>query len=250
MKKDDYISISEFAERAGVSKAYIYKAIKDRLQPYLKEVDSQKRLNIKGLELFDSTKVSTISTNDSTDKDTLKELIEILQEQQKTLKAELDIKNEQIRALNTQNTQQLQLIDQQQKLQAIAETKRIEAPAELPKQPENLLNREKFSTEAEYSQYLLKLIPRIGLFSNRQDRQELDKVLEMMSEYERSLIYRHKPTREAIEHIKGINFDELEKDLAEAERESEEFRRITQEAVNKAWNQMQEERAERLDNMS
>lgn len=248
MKKEEYISISEFAKRAGVSKAYIYKAIKDRLQPYLKEVDNQKRLNIKGLELFDSTKVSTISTNDSTDKDTLKELIEILQEQQETLKAELDIKNEQIRALNTANSQQLQLIDQQQKLQAIAETKRIESKAEPITHQESLLNREKFSTEAEYQQYLLKLLPRIGMFSNRFDLKELDKVLEMMSEYERKLVFRDKRAKEAIEHIKGMDFDQLEKELAEVENEAQEMKIKADEAIRKAREQMEEERAERLNN--
>ena len=255
--KQEYISISEFAERAGVSKAYIYKAIKDRLQPYLKEVDNQKRLNIKGLELFDSTKVSTISTNDSTDKDTLKELIEILQEQQETLKAELDIKNEQIKSLNKtiENDQELikreqEIVSQQQKLQAIAEQKRLQIeahPQEIPKQ-ESLLNRDKFSTEAEYQQYLLKLLPRIGMFSNRYDLQELDKVLEMMSEYERKLVFRDKRAKEAIEHIKGMDFDQLEKELAEVENEAQEMKIKADEAIRKAREQMEEERAERLNN--
>lgn len=221
MKKDEYISIAEFAERAGVSKAYIYKAIKDRLQPYYKEVDSQKRLNIKALEFFNSTNVSTISTNNSTDKDTLKELIAILQEQQAALRSELDIKNEQIRALNSSNSQQLQLIDQQQKLQAISETKRIEVKAESPK-PENLLNREKFSTEAEYRQYLLKLLPRIGMFSSRADRRELEKVLEMMSDYEKKLVYQDRSAKEAIEHIRGVDFDKVEQEQKEIENEVRE----------------------------
>lgn len=240
MKKDEYISISEFAERAGVSKAYIYKAIKDRLQPYYKEVDNQKRLNIKALEFFSSTNMSTISTNNSTDKDTLKELIEILQEQQSTLKNELDIKNEQIRALNNSNSQQLQLIDQQQKLQAISETKRIESKIEPPK-PENLLNRGKFSTEVEYSQYLLKLMPRIGMFSSRADRRELEKVFEMMSDYEKSLVYRDKATKEAIEHIQGVDFDKLDQEQNEIENNAKEEKQKL-EKLRQQWIKEHEER--------
>lgn len=232
MKKDEYISISEFAERAGVSKAYIYKAIKDRLKPYYKVVDNHKRLNIKALEFFNSTNMSTISTNNSTDKDTLKELIEILQEQQSTLKNELDIKNEQIRALNSSNSQQLQLIDQQQKLQAIAETKRIEAKAEPPKS-ENLLNREKFSTENEYLNYLCKLLPRIGLFSSRHDKAELEKILELMSEDERNLIYKKKDYREAIEYIKKVDFDKREQDFKKIEKELDDMKIKTEELRQK-----------------
>lgn len=240
--QDEYISIGEFAKRAGVNRSYIYKVLGEKLSPYLQEVDGKKKLNVKGLELFNVYQVDT----EETDKETLKDLVSILKEQQETLKAELSIKNEQITALSNANTQQLQLIDQQQKLQALSEAKRIEAK---PETEESLLNRAKFSTEAEYSHYLLKLIPIIGMFSSRKDRQELEKVLEMMSEYERSLIYRDKGAKRAIDHIRAVDFDQREKDLEEAKKETEEFKRMTQEAMKEAWNVMQEERAERLNNM-
>ena len=204
--KEQYITIAEFAEKAGVNRTYVYKLLDNKLKPFCIKVDNKQMLKIQALELFNVSKVDT----EETDTDTLKELIEILQEQQATLKAELDIKNEQIRALNTANSQQLQLIDQQQKLQAIAEAKRIEVhPQEIPKQ-ESLLNPHKFSTEAEYSQYLLKLLPRIGMFSTRKDRQELEKILELMSEEEKELIYQEKAYREAIEHIRQVDFSKLE----------------------------------------
>lgn len=204
--KEQYITIAEFAEKAGVNRTYVYKLLDNKLKPFCIKVDNKQMLKIQALELFNVSKVDT----EETDTDSLKELIEILQEQQATLKAELDIKNEQIRALNTANSQQLQLIDQQQKLQAIAEAKRIEAhPQEIPKQ-ESLLNPHKFSTEAEYSQYLLKLLPRIGMFSTRKERQELEKILELMSEEEREMIYQEKAYREAIEHIRQVDFSKLE----------------------------------------
>lgn len=232
--KEEYISISEFAERAGVNRSYIYKLLSTKLSPYCKQVDNQKKLNIKALKLFDVEEVD----KKETDGDSLKDLIEILQEQQKVLKQELDIKNEQIRDLSQSNRQQLQLIDQQQKLQAMAEAKRLEMKPE--KTEESLLNRSKFSTEAEYMQYLCRLVPRIGLFSTRADKEELERVLELMSEDERKLIYRKKAYREAIEELRKVDFDEREKAFEEIEREAKKDREKWQQQLDK-WRQEQEE---------
>lgn len=221
--KEEYISISEFSKRANVSHQYIYKRLDKELQPFLKVVAGKKALNIKALQLFNATENETNATIVATENKEVRDLIELLQEQQRTLKQELDIKNEQIRDLSQSNRQQLQLIDQQQKLQAISEAKRLEMKPE--KEETSLLNRSKFSTEAEYLQYLCKLVPRIGLFSTRKDREELEKVLELMSEDERRLIYSKKDYREAIEHIRRVDFDQQEQDFKEIEREMEEKRR-------------------------
>lgn len=210
--KERYITIAEFAEKAGVSRAYLYKVLSTKLSTYCKQVDNQKMLNIKALELFDVNQ--SVNQVDS-DTDTLKDLIEILQEQQATLKAELKIKNQQIEAqlkemgeYSERLKESHYLIAQQQKNeQKLLET--TSQPQEKPKQ-ESLLNPHKFSTETEYSQYLLKLLPRIGMFSTRKDRQELEKILELMSEEERELIYQEKAYREAIEHIRQVDFSKLE----------------------------------------
>lgn len=236
--KEEYISIAEFAERAGVNRSYIYKLLSTKLSTYCLQVDKQKKLNIKALELFDVDQVDSLVDKKETDGDTLKDLIEILQEQQKVLKQELDIKNEQIRDLSQSNRQQLQLIDQQQKLQAMAEAKRLEMKPE--KTEESLLNRSKFSTEAEYLQFLCRLVPRIGLFSTRADKEELERVLELMSEDERKLIYRKKAYREAIEELRKVDFDEREKAFEEIEREAKKDREKWQQQLDK-WRQEQEE---------
>ena len=224
MKKDEFISIADFAKRAGVSRTYIYKSLSTRLAPFYKQVDGQKMLNTSALSMFDVNNIVNKEVNKETGGDTLMSLVEILQEQQKTLKAELDIKNEQIKALNMQTSQQLQLIDQQQKLQAISEKKRLEANPEPVRTQETLLNREKFTTEAEYSQYLLRLLPKSGIFASRQDRQEVKKVLQLMNEYERKLILRNKSAKEYIEKLLKTDFDQVEKDIQEAEREAEQMR--------------------------
>lgn len=225
--KEEYISISEFAKRAGVSRQFIYKELSTKLSTYCKEIDGQKMLNTKALELFDVNKTDTKTDN----KETLQDLIKILREQQEVLKQELDIKNDQIRA-------HLQLIDQQQKLQAMSEAKRLEMKPE--KTEESLLNRAKFSTEAEYLQFLCRLVPRIGLFSTRADKEELERVLELMSEDERKLIYRKKAYREAIEELRKVDFDEREKAFEEIEREAKKDREKWQQQLDK-WRQEQEE---------
>lgn len=235
--KEEYISISEFAKRAGVSRQFIYKELSTKLSTYCKEVDNQKMLNIKALELYSVNQTVNQVVNEETDRDTMKDLIEILQEQQKVLKQELEIKNSQISDLSQANRQQLQLIDQQQKLQAMAEAKRLEMKPE--KTEESLLNRAKFCTEAEYLQYLCRLVPRIGLFSTRADKEELERVLELMSEDERKLIYRKKAYREAIEELRKVDFDEREKAFEEIEREAKKDKEKWQQQLDK-WRQEQE----------
>ena len=244
MKKDEYISIAEFAERAGVSKQAVYKRIDKDCKPWLKVENGKKLINIKALKFFNVQPKDTVETAKEMLEETRQGYIDFL-------KHLVDEKNEQIKSLSKTIEREQEIVSQQQKLQAIAEQKRLQIeahPQEITKQ-ESLLNREKFSTEAEYQQYLLKLLPRIGMFSNRFDLKELDKVLEMMSEYERKLVFRDKRAKEAIEHIKGVDFDQLEKELAEVKKESEEFREKQKKAMQEMREQMKRERAERLDNL-
>lgn len=48
----NYISISEFAKKAGVSRQTIYNRLDKDLKPYLQIIDNQKKLDIRALELF------------------------------------------------------------------------------------------------------------------------------------------------------------------------------------------------------
>ena len=203
MKKDDYLSISDFAKKAGVNRTYVYKLLDNKLKPFCIKVDNKQMLKIQALELFNVSKVDT----EKTDTDTLKGLIEILQEQQETLKAELSIKNQQIESQCNQLEEYSErlkeshfLIAQQQKNeQKLLET--TATPQEIPKQ-ESLLNPDKFKTRTEYGEYLRRLLPHIGIFSGRADKQELLKVLELMSEDERNLVNENPHTKEAIEMLK------------------------------------------------
>lgn len=47
--KDEYISVSEFAKRAGVTKQSVYQRIQGRLKNYVKDLNGQKVIHIKAL---------------------------------------------------------------------------------------------------------------------------------------------------------------------------------------------------------
>lgn len=241
--KEEFLSISEFAKRAGVSRPTIYSKLESELSSFCKVVKGKKVINIAALSLFGVKE----SVNNFTDNETLKALVTVLQEQQETLQKELDIKNRQIDTLNAQNSQQLKLIDQQQQLQALAERKRIEAPAERIKEEKGLLNREKFSTRTEYAEYLRRLLPQINsIFAGRKVKQELDKTLELMSAEERELLKEDPRIREAIETLEKRDYDRFEKDMQEAEEEV----RTMREAHNRAMEHIREEMKQKEEEVS
>lgn len=55
--KDEYISVSEFARRAGVTKQSVYQRIQGRLKKYVKDLNGQKVIHIKALnEVYTQSK--------------------------------------------------------------------------------------------------------------------------------------------------------------------------------------------------
>lgn len=164
MVENEYISVKEFAEKAGISVQAVYKGLNNRLNQYVKLVDNQKMLNIRalqdiyGIEVEQSIQpeLTTNSTEELTNNDVM---IDTLLEQIEILRNELEVKNEQIRekdkqlkekdnqiaALNTRLEESHRLLDQQQQLQAME--KKIQAledkkenvivePTPEPEQPE------------------------------------------------------------------------------------------------------------------
>lgn len=125
--ENQYISVKEFAQRAGVSVQVIYKGLNNRFNQYVKLVDNQKMLDIRALQEIYGIEVeqpiqpelTTNSTEDST-KDIV---IDTLLEQIEILRNELDVKNEQIREKDKQLSDTLKALNQAQHLQAVAESK-------------------------------------------------------------------------------------------------------------------------------
>lgn len=114
-----FLSIKDFAARAGVSAQAIYKRLNnpvDELTTWLKTDGKRKMLDAEALFLFQSTQEPTVD-NQPVDNDSStveQQLIAMLQ-------AELAAKNAQIERLQDQVTQAHQLLSQEQQLRAVAE---------------------------------------------------------------------------------------------------------------------------------
>lgn len=50
---DNYLSVKEFAEQAGVSVQRIYQRLDTNLKPFIKTLNGKKRLSVEGLKLFE-----------------------------------------------------------------------------------------------------------------------------------------------------------------------------------------------------
>ncbi|MFA6718287.1 MAG: hypothetical protein WCS15_04325 [Prevotella sp.] len=87
----DYLSISDFAARAGVTKQAIYKRVDKDLQPFVQLVDGKKAIYTSALQLFQSTE--STPTVDQHPENKLNELnrplIELYQQQIEMLNNQL-----------------------------------------------------------------------------------------------------------------------------------------------------------------
>ena len=155
---DDYISISEFAKKAGVSTQAIYKRIATDLKGELVTVDNRKMLKKSALEKFGfkevTNQVEKVDNQVEKPNETvimLQKTISLLETQAETLQKQLEVKDHQIEDMNRQIgelNERLKeshiLIDQQQKLQAVSES-RLELLEDKVSDPEP----EEVETEAE-----------------------------------------------------------------------------------------------------
>lgn len=114
----EYISVKEFAERAGVSPQAIYQRLEKDLKLYFKVIKGRKQLNIKALELFNvdcfkpvdqhfKADLKQVESHNPTNTaiqeiEALKQLTSTLNDTLKALENQLSIKDSQIQALNEQ----------------------------------------------------------------------------------------------------------------------------------------------------
>lgn len=122
----EYISIAEFAERAGVSKQAVYQRLNKSLKAYVKVIDGKKSINIRALEdLYGKDNCSRLEQDIQGEFKGVEQGIDQEKEGQlinkliDTLQEELKSKDEQIREKDLQIKELHNLLDQQQKLTAM-----------------------------------------------------------------------------------------------------------------------------------
>ena len=126
MDQNEYLSIKEFADAAGVSKQAVYQRLTGTLKPYVSIKDGVKYLNIRALELYkEDDAVKKLKKNNQEESNSVQvdSMVELL-------KRELDQKNKQITELHKLLEQsQINLSQAQYRLQLI-EDQRNEQPEE------------------------------------------------------------------------------------------------------------------------
>lgn len=119
MSKEEYISISEFAKRAGVSRQAIQQRLDTSLREFVKVAQGKKVISIKGLRLFEGASLAQGFDKVCQGSKPLEEsVIELLQAELEAKDRQLAAKDKQIEQLSKLLEQQQKLLDQEQQLHA------------------------------------------------------------------------------------------------------------------------------------
>ena len=111
----EYISIKEFARRAGITPQAVYKQLDNKLKPYCQVVDGKKALQTKALELFENNQFDQPIDNE------FASIVNLLKGQLAEKDKQLEAKDKQIEALTEALQKAQQITDQAQHLQANSE---------------------------------------------------------------------------------------------------------------------------------
>ncbi len=145
MKSNEYLSVKQFSERAGVSSQAVYKQLNNKLKKFKKVENGKTYVNIRGLSCFVATNstnvvqpVEQLSTNVE---QPVEQMIELLKEQ---LKAKDETLKNAMRI--TENTQILLKNQQEKSMPAIEEKNKEQLDQE---KKEQLNEIEKLKNELE-----------------------------------------------------------------------------------------------------
>lgn len=137
MKKDDYVTVAEFAKQVGFSRQAIYSRLDKDLTEFVKVVDNAKMINLDALTLFDKENTCKVI-----DKQFDNSLLITLQATIDVLTKELDIKNVQIKDLNQRLSEAMELNKNNQILIAREQEQLTSASSDGAEEPKkSLLNR-------------------------------------------------------------------------------------------------------------
>lgn len=159
MKNNEYLSVKQFSERAGVSSQAVYKQLNNKLKKFKKVENGKTYVNIRGLSCFFATNstnveqpVEQLSTNVE---QPVEQMIELLKEQLKAKDEQIRALNEQLKAKDetlknamriTENTQILLKNQQEKSMPAIEEKNKEQLDQE---KKEQLNEIEKLKNELE-----------------------------------------------------------------------------------------------------
>lgn len=148
MKNNEYLSVKQFSERAGVSSQAVYKQLNNKLKKFKKVENGKTYVNIRGLSYF-------VSTNSTNVVQPVEQMIELLKEQLKAKDEQIRALNEQLKAKDetlknamriTENTQILLKNQQEKSMPAIEEKNKEQLDQE---KKEQLNEIEKLKNELE-----------------------------------------------------------------------------------------------------
>lgn len=129
MNQDQYLSVKEFAQAAGVSVQAVYKRLSKDLKPFVNEVEGRKVIDKRALkEVYGKDQEEPEEKVDN-------DLINVLMDQINLLTNELNQKNSEINELHRllENEQKLRLVDK-----SVSEPEEVESDQEEnPKEPES-----------------------------------------------------------------------------------------------------------------
>ncbi len=121
MNQDQYLSVKEFAQAAGVSVQAVYKRLLNGLEPFVKEVEGRKVIDKRALkEVYGKDQEEPEEKVDN-------DLINVLMDQINLLTNELNQKNSEINELHRllENEQKLRLVDK-----SVSEPEEVESDQE------------------------------------------------------------------------------------------------------------------------
>lgn len=145
---DEWISVKEFAERAGVSVQAVYKQLNKRLKPYLTVMNGTKMLNIKALEeVYGKTEDEPIKPK--VDERLLNQLIAQLEEKDRQIKEKDRQISELHRLLASKDMQLIECLHTVQMLEDRQNAEQQEEQKEQEVEPDPIEDEEikPFSTE-------------------------------------------------------------------------------------------------------
>ena len=110
-RQDDYISIKDFAERAGITRQTVYNKLDTILQKHVKVVKGHKAISSNALKLFDVKGIDTECKNSV--KDNLHYLTTDFTDIFSVLQDQLQVKDKQLKDQAEKSNKQLEIKDQQ-----------------------------------------------------------------------------------------------------------------------------------------